>query len=674
MTSNNSRQIAKSSKSAPHLNDRLTGIVLAVLVVATAIPFVPALRNGFVDWDDYKMLVQNPHYRGVAWPQLRWMFSTFYMGHFQPLSWLSLSLDYLIWDNNPSGYHLTNLVLHVLGALTLFLVAKILIAQALPLNAGEQSRSLTIAAGLASLLFAIHPLRVESVAWATERRDVLSGFFFFLTLYCYLRSNQSSETLSSSRWFALSLTAYLLSLMAKASAMTLPVILLLLDFYPLRRLSGECKSWLKPEQRKVLKEKVPFVILALIFAALAILAQHSAGALRPAQQYFFSYRLGQAAYGMIFYLWKSIWPFELSPLYELPYDFAEWTPLFVLCGSIALAITIGLFLLRNRWPAGLACWIYYLVMLAPILGFAQSGPQLVADRYSYLACASWAILIGGGYFRAAQFARTQSQGMRLGWAMSAVALLGLVTLGTLAWRQTLVWRDSRTLWRQVIAVGPPSSTAHYNLGRSFEDENQLDIARDYYRRAVAINPANPDAHYNLARLLAKQGDPVGAIRHYRVALQIRPNDADTHNNLGLLLAQRDDLQSASIEFRDAIRIDPTYSKAYFNLGRISAQQGNLDSAVQSYQQALRLAPDQFEIHFQLGNILEQQGHLAAAKEHFKAAVKLKPDFAEGRIALARLLVAAGAKTEAEKQYQEAIRLLKLQRNVESNRKREIGQE
>ena len=665
MTSNNPRQIAKSSKPALHVHDRLTGILPVVLVVATVIPFIPALRNGFVDWDDYEMLVQNPDYRGFAWPQLRWMFSTFYMGHFQPLSWLSLSLDYLIWGNDPSGYHLTNLILHVLGAVTFFFVAKILIAQALQLNADEQSGSLNLAAGLASLLFAIHPLRVESVAWATERRDVLSGLFFFLTLYCYLRSSQISENLSSSTWFALSLTAYLLSLMAKATAITLPVILLLLDFYPLRRLSGECKSWLKPEQRNVLKEKVPFIILAFIFAALAISAQHSAGALRPAQQYFFSYRLGQAAYGIIFYLWKSILPFGLSPLYELPYDFAEWTPLFVLCGSFAAAITIGLLLLRNRWPAGLACWIYYLVMLAPVLGFAQSGPQLVADRYSYLACTSWAILIGAGYFRARQFARTQARGMRLVWAMSAIILLGLVTLGTLGWQQTLVWRNSRTLWRHVIAVGPPSSTAHYNLGRSFEDENQLDIARDYYRRAVKINPANPDAHYNLARLLAKQGDPVEAIRYYRVALQIRPNDADTHNNLGLLLAQRGELQPALMEFREAIRIDPTYSKAYFNLGRILAQQGNIDSAVHNYRQALRLAPDQFEIHLQLGDLLEKEGHLVEAKEHFEAAVKLKPDLAEARVALARLLIASGDKTEAEKEYQEAIRLLKLQKGDES---------
>ena len=318
MTSNNPRQIAKSSKPALRVHDRLTGILPVVLVVTTVIPFIPALRNGFVDWDDYEMLVQNPDYRGFAWPQLRWMFSTFYMGHFQPLSWLSLSLDYLIWGNDPSGYHLTNLILHVSGAVTFFFVAKILIAQALQLNADEQSGSLNLAAGLASLLFAIHPLRVESVAWATERRDVLSGSFFFLTLYCYLRSSQISENLSSSTWFALSLTAYLLSLMAKATAITLPLILLLLDVYPLRRLSGQCKSWLNAEQQKVVKEKVPFIILASIFAALAILAQQSAGALRPTQQYFFSYRLGQAAYGIIFYLWKSILPFGLSPLYELP--------------------------------------------------------------------------------------------------------------------------------------------------------------------------------------------------------------------------------------------------------------------------------------------------------------------------------------------------------------------
>jgi tetratricopeptide (TPR) repeat protein len=376
---------------------------------------------------------------------------------------------------------------------------------------------------------------------------------------------------------------------------------------------------------------------------------------------------------VVFYLWKSVLPIGLSPLYELPYDFAEWTPLFVLCGSLAAGTTIGLSLMRNRWPAGLACWAYYLVMLAPVLGFAQSGPQLVADRYSYLACTSWAILIGGGYFRAHQFARTQAHGIRLIWAMSAIILLGLVTLGTLTWRQTLVWRNDGSLWRHAIAVGPPSSIAHYNLGRSFEDENKLDIARDYYRQAVEINPANPDAQYNFARLLEKKGDLNGAISHYKLAVQIRPNDADTHNNLGLLLAQRGELQRALMEFREAIRIDPTYSKAYFNLGRISAQQGNLDDALQNYERALSLTPDQFEIHFQLGNILEQQGHLAEAREHFNAVVKLKPDFAEGRVALARSLIATGAKNEAEKQYQEAIRLLKLQRKVESNSKNEIGQ-
>ncbi|MGN6732284.1 MAG: tetratricopeptide repeat protein [Candidatus Binatia bacterium] len=620
------------------------------------------------------MLVQNSHYRGITWPQLRWMFSTFSMGHFQPLSWLSLSLDYLVWGNDPSGYHLTNLILHALGAVTFFFVAKILIAQAFQLNAEKQSWTLNLAAGLSSLLFAIHPLRVESVAWVTERRDVLSGFFFFLTLYCYLRSSQISENISSSRWFALSLTAYLLSLMAKASAITLPVILLLLDFYPLRRLSGRCKSWLNPAQQKVLKEKVPFIVLAFIFAALAISAQHSAGALRPAQQYFFSYRLGQAAYGVVFYLWKSVLPIGLSPLYELPYDFAEWIPLFVLCGSLAAGITVGLFLLRNLWPAGLACWIYYLVILAPVLGFAQSGPQLVADRYSYLACTSWAILIGGGYFGAHQFARTQAHGMRLIWTMSTIILLGLVTLGSLSWKQTLVWRNDGTLWRHVIAVGPPSSIAYYNLGRNFEDENKLDIARNYYRRAVEINPANPDAQYNFARLLEKKGDLNEAIGHYKLAVQIRPNDADTHNNLGLLLAQRGELEPALKEFRDAIRIDPTYSKAYFNLGRILAQQGNLDVALQNYQQALRLAPDQSEIHLQLGDILEKQGHLVEAKEHYETAVKLNPDFAKARVALARSLLASGAKTEAEKQYQEALRRLKLQRNVASDNKKAMDQE
>jgi tetratricopeptide (TPR) repeat protein len=417
-------------------------------------------------------------------------------------------------------------------------------------------------------------------------------------------------------------------------------------------------SWPKAEQRAVFKEKIPFIVIAVIFAVLAIFAQRNAGALRAPRQYFFSYRIGQAAYGVVFYLWKSIFPTGLSPLYELPYDFAEWTTRFLVCGIIAIGITIALLLARNCWPAGLACWAYYLVVLAPVLGIAQSGPQLVADRYSYLSCASWPILIGSGFFAVRQLGQTRVSGKGVAKLYSVAILVALMTLGSMTWHQTGVWRDTRALWQHVIAVGPPSSIAYYNLGREMEDENRFADAAAYYQQAIAINPAHPDAHYNLARLLAREGKSTQAIEHYRYALVIRPNDAETHNNLGLLLALGGDFDAALTNFRRAIEVDPSYSRAFFNRGRVLARQGRLDEAAQNYQEALSLSPNETEILSGLSDVLIQQKQWNEALIYLRQLVALKPNSADAHTTLARTLAAQGDKTEAEKHYREAVRLLK----------------
>jgi len=621
-----------SSKPAQTASPRLRAVLFcAAIATLTAIPFIAVLRNQFVNWDDYETLVNNSHYRGWGWPQLRWMWTTFYMGHYQPLSWLTFSLDYAAWGANPAGYHLTNLLLHALNAVLFFLVARFLLCTALGLADMQEWRALDFTAALAALLFSIHPLRVESVAWATERRDVLSGVFFLVALYGYLRYQDSSAQERRGQWLLISLSAYVLSLAAKATAITLPVILLLLDVYPLRRWSKSHGS----DRKKMLWEKAPFLTVAIVFAALALLAQQSAGALRPVKQYFFSYRLGQAAYGVIFYLWKSILPLDLAPLYELPYDFADWTAVFVLSAILAVAITVGFFLARRRWPAGLACWIYYIVLLAPVLGVAQSGPQLVADRYSYLASMSWAVLIGGGFFWLLRGRRETAIGS------AAASGCVLLILGALTFRQTAIWHDTPTLWRHVIAVAPPSSIAHYNFGRELEDQGKFADALGYYNKAVAINPANPDAQYNLARLLARQGKHAEAIEHYRLALAIRPNDADTHNNLGLLLAQRGELDSAVSEFTKAVKVDPIYAKGYFNLGRAYGLWGDVARAIDNLEIAFKLKPDESEVLTAL---------------------------AEAHTAWARQLATQGNMIESEKHYQRAVEILRSQKTLGASQK------
>jgi len=470
-------------------------------------------------------------------------------------------------------------------------------------------------------------LRVESVIWATERRDVLAGLFFLVTLYLYLTAHKNAAPARRRTRLALALAAYFLSLTAKATAITLPAILLLLDVYPLRRLSGHWRSWLAADARKIFWEKTPFLVIAVLFAAVAIWAQQSAGALRPAQQYFLSYRLGQAAYGIIFYLWKSLLPIALSPLYELPNDFHLWTPLFVLFGAVAITITVGLFALRQRWPAGIACWLYYLVMLAPVLGFAQSGPQLVADRYSYLSCMSLALLAAGALF----YVRGDGNHARSRWARvsGAVAVTAIVGFAALTWRQTVYWRNTETLWTRALDVDPNSSLAHYNL----------------------------------ARYIARQGRYQEAVLHYQRALAIRPADADTLNNLGLLVARNGELERASEFFTAAVKVDPGYGKAFFNMARVLSRQGRLDEAIQNYRQALKLNRDESEILIGIGDALIRQGQLEEGTGYLEKAVALHPELADAHVALARALVALGNKTEAEKHYQEAVRLLKAQNSM-----------
>ena len=277
-------------------------VVGLVLVLATFAVFFPALSNQFVNWDDDLMLVDNPYYRGLGWVQLRWMFSTFHAGHYQPLSWITLGLDYLLWGLDPFGYHLTNLILHAANTVIFYLVCRRLFTRIF-VTAREAARwALDSSAALAALFFALHPLRVESVVWATERRDVLSGGFFLLAIFSYLRAHESAAPSLKSRyrWLALAFAAQLLSLMAKATAITLPLVLIILDIYPLQRLRGTVRSWFDTDSRRMLGEKLPFLLLSVIFGLAALWAQHATGALRPVQQYFFSYRVGQAFYGICF--------------------------------------------------------------------------------------------------------------------------------------------------------------------------------------------------------------------------------------------------------------------------------------------------------------------------------------------------------------------------------------
>ena len=418
-----------------------------------------------------------------------------------------------------------------------------------------------------------------------------------------------------------------LSLLSKAIAMTLPVVLLILDIYPLRRLEWDPRRWFDSTARGVLREKIPFLIVAVPFALIALFGQQQSSALRSLESYDAGSRLAQAFFGASFYLWKTLIPVKLSPLYEIPPHFSPLNSSILAGVAATIMITLSLYLLKNRWPAGLACWLSYIVILAPVLGLVQAGPQLVAERYSYLSCLTWAVLAGGAAFYLTDHSSRNPRWRAYGAAAAGTVILAV--LGAVTWKQTQIWRDTGTLWRHVLTLDPRSSIAHYNLGR----------------------------------FLARQGNQADAIMHYVEAIKIRPDDADAHNNLGVLLMLRGEFEASMEEFQKATRINPQYSRAHFNMGKLFVRQGALDKAYESYRQALKFEPNEAEIHLGLGIVLARQGRLEAAMPYFQQAVKLKPGLADAYVELARSLAAQGDKATAEKYYEEALRLLKSPRQT-----------
>jgi len=601
-------------------------IASIVVLTLTLVSFGPILWNQFVEWDDYENYLSNVNYRGLGWAQLSWMFTTVHMGPYQPLSWVTLGLDYLIWGMNPTGYHLTSLLFHAANAVFFYFISRRMLEILWPQAPNQARWKHSTAAAFAALFFSVHPLRVESVAWATERRDVVSGFFYLATVYCYLRANTNLDS-QSRRWFAAALTCYILSLLGKATAIALPIVLLILDIFPLRRLDGDPRTWWITPSREILREKLLFVLPAIPFALIAFLGQQHVYAIKSLETFGFESRVVQALFAAGFYIWKTIIPVNLSPLYEIPPDFSFWDPVVLSGAALATGFSVTVFVFRRRWPAGLASWIYSLAMLGPVLGLVSTGPQLAADRYTYLSFLSWAVLAGAGLLfitRSAVRAHTV-------FAAYVTATIIVMVFSVLTWRQTMVWRDTGTLWSHVLKLNANSSIAHYNL----------------------------------ARFLASHGEREKAMAHYRKGLNIRPDDAEAHNNLGLLLALNGQTAESLKEFEAAVQSDPGYAKAFFNLGRVHAISGELDKAVENYQQAVKLDPTQAEIRLGLGNALARQGRLEAAAAQLELATKLEPALADARVAWARILEAQGKKIEAERQYEEALQLLKAHRALVS---------
>jgi tetratricopeptide (TPR) repeat protein len=566
-----------------------------VVVAATLIAFLPVLSNGFIDWDDQANFVNNAAFRGFGWAQLTWMATTFHLGVYQPLAWLMASVEFAIGGSTPWVYHAGSWLVHAATAGLVYRIAVLLLTPRSPHPARVR-----ICAAATALVFAVHPLRVEAVAWASAQGYPLAGAFFAGSVAAYLRAHGANPGVgdaSRRRWLAASVALGVLACLAKPIAVTLPAILLLLDWYPLRRLTRRDGTTNHPVS--VWIEKLPYAIPAALVAAAAPLARARLG-LTGAEPYHPVARAAQALYGLAFYPLKTIAPFGLSVFDPLPSEIDPFEPRFAASAVVVAAVAVGLWIGRRRAPALAAGALAYAILLAPVLGLVPQGNQLTADRYAYFAGAPLALLIGAALLAA--WTRVEAK-RTLVIARGAVVAGVLVLLGALTWQQAETWRDAGTLWRHAASVDPGSFQAHTNLGLHHLNRGAHDDALREVDEVLRLNPSSATGHFNRGLTLARLGRTDEAIAAYRAGLTINPNDATARSHLAEVLAGRDRFAEAETEYRSAIALTP-HPDLFNGLGIMLAEQGRVDEAVAAFREALARDPGHADARANLATALQ----------------------------------------------------------------------
>ncbi len=528
---------------------RLTRALTALAVFgATVLVLRPALDGQFLTWDDDVMLAGNPAFRGLGWPQLRWMLTTTLLGHYMPLTWMSFGVSYVVGGMDPWGYHLASLLLHGLNAALATCLAWRLIGAATtdlrtaPGPVGSPAL-LALGAGVAGLAWGIHPLRAEPVAWATDRGDLLSGAFALTAVLAYARGVPASGHLAWRPWGWAALGAMALALLSKETAVVLPAALLVLDGYPLRR----SDPW-----HRLVREKVPFLALAAVGTVVALAARSSGARFSTAVEYGAAARVAMVGHSLWYYAWTGLVPLDLAPYHEPPLRVDILVPRFLIPTLATAALTVAVVVARRRLPAALAAWMAYALVLLPVTGIVHSGSHLVAERYSYLPTIGFAMLLGGMAVAAAQAWRGAGR-RRLAGAVALLAVtLALPTWATLAWRHSANWRDTLTMWQVSAAADPDCRLCAVNLAAAHFNAGQAEAAERWARRAIELWPGRGTPHHLLGAALLVQG--------------------------------RD--REAEAELLEAVRLAPQLGAAHRELGRLYDRQGRAGQAVAAFRQAL----------------------------------------------------------------------------------------
>jgi tetratricopeptide (TPR) repeat protein len=543
--------------------DRRIWLLAVLIAPVTVVAFLPTLDNGFVTWDDQENFLKNFDYRGLGASQVRWAWTTFRVGVYQPLGWLILEAQYVVWKLDPRGYHLVSILLHTANAVVLYVLTVTLLARCRVAACLTDPWACHLGAGLATALFVVHPLRVEVVAWASCQSYLPCALFSMLAVLAYLRAVGTGPS-PRPGWLVASLVLFGAALLCKAVAVSLPAILLILDVYPLGRLGGGPGRWFGASARKVLWEKVPFVLLSFVFMGLAIAARSEPHATLEAAvaNYQGSARIAQACYEIWFYIIKTVLPLDITANYPLP-ERIDWSaPAFLTSILGTLTVTVGLLLLRRNWPGLLAAWLSYLVILAPNLGIIRISLQLAADRYSYVAMLGGVVLAAAGLSRLGPLLWRGRPGAIV---LATVSLLGLGCLFILTRDQCRSWRSTEALWTHALAHGAArSGQVHDGLGLVHFDRGEFDEAAARFTEAIRVNPSYSQPYNNLAIILFQRGKIGEAAALFSRALELNPNLAGAYQNLGAIRFHQGRFDEAAAHYAQALRIDPVHAEALNN--------------------------------------------------------------------------------------------------------------
>jgi tetratricopeptide (TPR) repeat protein len=552
-------------------NTARTTLLAAGVFLFALLLYLPVLRAGFVNWDDPLYVYQNPHIRSL---DLGWVFTAVVASNYHTLTLLSHTLDYALFGLNPWGHHLTSIILHALNSALFFILGLRLLAMVCGEKEEPGHWRRALGALGAALLFAAHPLHVESVAWVSERKDVLSAFFFLLSMLAYLKY---AAVRAKALPYALTLILFVLALLSKPMAVTLPAVLLLLDYYPLKRTG---RGW-----SRLVIEKIPFFVLSAASAVLTVWAQRTGGGLRGLETHGLATRIYLAVRAVLFYIYKLILPVDLSPYYPLPFHTSLVSTAFI--GSLVLIVVITIIcvlLIRlKRWP--LTLWLFYLVTLLPVSGLVTVGGQAVADRYAYIPTMGFFLLAGAALCR---FSTSHERG-GLGKSLLVLPVLVIIVLGVQTIRQERIWHDSISLMSRAIELYPDRAAIPYNnRGLAYDSLGDRDRALADYNVAIAISPEFVDAYINRG-IVYGEGSLFGkAVEDFNRALAIDPMSAKAYLNRGAAYLGMGDYGAAINDLERATTLDPANAAAFYNLGLAYMETGQREKALRAMDRAARL--------------------------------------------------------------------------------------